>query len=170
MQKGDNLNNIAKKFNVSIADLKEWNNMESNNVMLDTKLKIIKGENTDNAIADADETEKATPSIAYTIQKGDNISSIARKYGVTAADIRKWNEIESNDIKVGNKIFILKEVKTSKAVVAENEKKTSHYLVKKGDSLYIIAKKSGVTVADIKKWNSISGDELKPGMKLKING
>ncbi|MDI1254691.1 MAG: LysM peptidoglycan-binding domain-containing protein [Flavobacterium sp.] len=170
VQKGDNLNNIAKKFNVSIADLKEWNNMESNNVLLDTKLKIIKGESEDNDVAEL-KTEKAKPSTTtYTIQKGDNLGTIAKKYGVTVAEIQEWNEIEGNNIQVGNKIFILKDVKASKSVVAENEKKASHYLVKKGDSLYIIAKKSGVTVADIKKWNGISGDDLKPGMKLKING
>ena len=169
VQKGDNLNNIAKKFNVSIADLKEWNNMESNNVLLDTRLKIIKGENEDNAVAEV-KSEKAKPSTTYTIQKGDNLGSIAKKYGVTVAELQEWNEIEDNNIQVGNKIFILKEVKISKTVMADNEKKASHYLVKKGDSLYIIAKKSGVTVADIKKWNGISGDDLKPGMKLKING
>jgi membrane-bound lytic murein transglycosylase D len=46
-----------------------------------------------------------------------------------------------------------------------------NYYVKKGDSLYSISKKyPGVTISDIKKWNNISGEELKPGMKLKING
>ena len=49
--------------------------------------------------------------------------------------------------------------------------KENHYFVKKGDSLFSIAKKyPGVTVSDIKKWNGIDGNSLKPGMKLKING
>jgi membrane-bound lytic murein transglycosylase D len=46
-----------------------------------------------------------------------------------------------------------------------------HYYVQKGDSLYKIAKKyPGVTISDIKKWNGISNENLKPGMKLKISG
>ena len=45
------------------------------------------------------------------------------------------------------------------------------YYVKKGDSLYSISKKyPGVTISDIKKWNGIQGEDIKPGMKLKING
>ncbi|HJY11421.1 MAG TPA: LysM peptidoglycan-binding domain-containing protein [Flavobacterium sp.] len=45
------------------------------------------------------------------------------------------------------------------------------YYVKKGDSLYSISKKyPGVTISDIKKWNGIKNEDLKPGMKLKING
>ncbi|MEY2922999.1 MAG: hypothetical protein RL108_1625, partial [Bacteroidota bacterium] len=49
--------------------------------------------------------------------------------------------------------------------------KEAEYYVKKGDSLYSISKKyPGVTISDLKKWNNIKDDELKPGMKLKING
>jgi membrane-bound lytic murein transglycosylase D len=46
----------------------------------------------------------------------------------------------------------------------------SLYSVKKGDSLFSIAKKKGITISDIKKWNGIKNENLKPGMKLKING
>jgi signal recognition particle subunit SRP54 len=50
-------------------------------------------------------------------------------------------------------------------------KKETLYYVRKGDSLFSIAKKHpGVTISDIKKWNGIEGSELKPGMKLKISG
>jgi membrane-bound lytic murein transglycosylase D len=54
----------------------------------------------------------------------------------------------------------------------DNSKKMgAEYYVKKGDSLYSISKKyPGVTISDLKKWNDIRGEELKPGMKLKING
>jgi membrane-bound lytic murein transglycosylase D len=52
-----------------------------------------------------------------------------------------------------------------------SNQKESEYYVKKGDSLYTISKKyPGVTISDLKKWNNIKDDELKPGMKLKING
>ena len=52
-----------------------------------------------------------------------------------------------------------------------SKKSGIEYYVKKGDSLYSISKKyPGVTISDIKKWNDIREEELKPGMKLKING
>lgn len=59
-----------------------------------------------------------------------------------------------------------------KEELAVNERNNvKHYLVKKGDSLFSIAKKyPGVSISDIKKWNGIKNESLKPGMKLKING
>jgi membrane-bound lytic murein transglycosylase D len=74
---------------------------------------------------------------------------------------------------VSKKLFAVNEAKPSKKeTFANNEKeKVKHYYVKKGDSLFSIAKKHpGVTVADIKKWNGINSESLKPGMKLKISG
>ena len=68
-------------------------------------------------------------------------------------------------------------INTSKATAASFKKTKidsvslqQDYLVKKGDSLFSIAKKSGVTVSDIKKWNDINNEDIKPGMKLKIGG
>lgn len=54
---------------------------------------------------------------------------------------------------------------------ASSQKNEQDYYVKKGDSLYSISKKyPGVTISDIKKWNGIKDEDIKPGMKLKING
>lgn len=168
VQKGDNLNAIARKFNISITELKEWNNMEDNNVMLDTKLKIHK--NGDNQIAD-----NSLKQTTHLVQKGDNLANIAKRYNVSVADIQEWNKIEGNNIQLGAKLLILKDGISESKATASNEKTKkpaihNHYLVRKGDTLSTIAKRyPGVTVSDIKKWNGISGDNLKPGMKLKIN-
>jgi membrane-bound lytic murein transglycosylase D len=63
-----------------------------------------------------------------------------------------------------------KTVKKDKSA-SKTKEKEEHYYVQKGDSLYKIAKKyPGITVSDIKKWNGISNENLKPGMKLKISG
>ena len=61
--------------------------------------------------------------------------------------------------------------KEKEYIAAVEKEKARLYYVKKGDSLFSIAKKSGVTISDIKKWNQdIKVESLKPGMKLKING
>lgn len=174
VQKGDNLSSIAKKYNVCIADLKEWNNIEDNNVMLDTKLKILKETA---SVAKLKEEVDLSNSTYYVVKKGDNLGNIAKKEKVTIADIMQWNKLDDKNVQIGDKLLILKpENKPSNNQIAARDKKdsttkNSHYLVRKGDSLFTIAKKyPGVTVSDIKKWNGISGNDLRPGMKLKING
>ena len=98
---------------------------------------------------------------------------------MSVADIKEWNELEDNTVKLGTKIivskteFAISETKSSKKeTVASNERdEVRLYYVKKGDSLFSIAKKyPGVSISDIKKWNGIKNESLKPGMKLKING
>ena len=162
VQKGDNLSSIARKFNISVAELKELNNLEDTNVKLDSKLKIQSG----TEIAESKKELNRKDFINYTVVKGDNLGNIAKRYDVSVASLQEWNELKDNNVHVGKKILIL----SDKKLVISASEKAALYLVQKGDSLYKIAQKyPGITVADIKKWNGIDGNELKPGMKLKIS-
>ncbi|MGG7035888.1 MAG: LysM peptidoglycan-binding domain-containing protein [Flavobacterium sp.] len=174
VQKGDNLGEIAKKFNVSIEELKDWNELSSTNVILGSKLKVSK-----QAVAVNEKKKESSENpTVYVVQKGDYLSIIAKKFDVTVSDLRKWNKLEKDDLISGTKLIVMSsDSKKSNTTVASNSKEknktsnSSEYLVQKGDSLFTIAQKyPGVTISDIKKWNDISGDDLKPGMKLKING
>jgi membrane-bound lytic murein transglycosylase D len=175
VQKGDNLFSIAKKFNVSLEDLKKWNNLEDMNLQLGSKLALAN--NDLNEKEDAPKTE--TKIVEYKVKKGDNIASIAKKYNTAIDDLKEWNNLTDNTIKVGTSIIVskkevaLNEPKPSKkeSLAANQRDEVKLYYVKKGDSLFSIAKKyPGVTISDIKKWNGIKNESLKPGMKLKING
>ena len=97
--------------------------------------------------------------------------------------MKLWNNLNDNNIAIGHSLIVAKsEVQIENNAVANtfnkkeslastSKSKNYDYLVKKGDSLYSISKKyPGVSISDIKKWNNINGEELKPGMKLKING
>ena len=174
VQKGDNLFSIAKKFNVSIEDLKKWNNLEDLNVQLGSKLALANKEET--ALVEAPKTE--TKIVEHKVKKGEYLGTIAKKYNVTVAEIKEWNSLEDNNVKLGETLIVSKkevavnETKASKKEdIAANERSEAKlYYVKKGDSLFSIAKKyPGVTISDIKKWNGIKNESLKPGMKLKIN-
>jgi membrane-bound lytic murein transglycosylase D len=174
VQKGDNLFSIAKKFNVSIEDLKKWNNLEDLNVQLGSKLALANKEQDNNV--DAQKTE--TKIVEHKVKKGEYLGTIAKKYGVTIAEIKEWNSLEDNNVKLGETLIVSKkevavnDTKTTKKEdIATNERSEAKlYYVKKGDSLFSIAKKyPGVTISDIKKWNGIKNESLKPGMKLKIN-
>jgi membrane-bound lytic murein transglycosylase D len=162
VQKGDNLSSIARKFNISVAELKELNGLEDTNLKLDSQLKIAKTVE----IVEIKKGINRRDFINYTVLKGDNLSTIAKKYNVAVASLIEWNELKDNYVQVGKKILILA---ANKQELSASDK-VPHYLVQKGDSLFKIAQKyPGVTVADIKKWNGINGNELKPGMKLKIS-
>jgi membrane-bound lytic murein transglycosylase D len=177
VQKGDNLTAIAKKYSVSVEDLKKWNQLSNGNITLGLQLKLTKDSETSNSNTEvASKTEYKTQE--YVVLKGDNLGNIAKKYKVTTDDLKSWNNLSDNNIQLGSTLIVAK----TEVVVAEkaakkeklaskNKAKEEHYYVKKGDSLYKIAKKHpGITVSDIKKWNGISNEDLKPGMKLKISG
>lgn len=208
VQSGDNLGAIADKYNVNISDLKKWNNLKSNNIALGRTLKIksdvdpvkiskdIKAiqaveKKSEEAIAEADDKDKkGEQSLEYIVAAGDNLGSIAKKFGTTIAELKELNNLTSNNISLGKTLVISKEVPsieettTPNTAIAANasvdsfKKSTAKaksvsedYYVKKGDSLYSISKKyPGVTISDIKKWNGIKDGDIKPGMKLKING
>ena len=180
VQKGDNLSNIAKNHNVTVAEIKEWNHLSNASIQLGMSLQVVdKVENSNVEIASAIKTEN----VEYIVKKGDNLGNIAKKFGSSVDDLKQWNNLQGNTIAAGNSLIVAKsEVEIVKAETPETFKKKENlasvsknkginYYVKKGDSLYSIAKKyPGVTISDIKKWNDIRAEDLKPGMKLKING
>jgi membrane-bound lytic murein transglycosylase D len=106
----------------------------------------------------------------HTIKSGESLGKIADKYNVSISNLKSWNHIKGNTIQAGKKLKIY----SDKKIVVQNEpsaNKNSTYEVKTGDSLFSISKQfPGVSIDDIKKWNDISGDNIQPGMKLKING
>jgi membrane-bound lytic murein transglycosylase D len=180
VQKGDNLSSIAKKNNVSVAEIKEWNKLTNASIQLGMSLQVAKIEvNEKEVIAATTKTEN----VEYIVKKGDNLGNISKKFGSTLEDLKLWNSLQDNNIAIGNSLIVAKSevaieptpeqknFNKKASFVSNSKSKTNDYLVKKGDSLYSISKKyPGVSISDIKKWNNISGEELKPGMKLKING
>ncbi|WP_340076249.1 lytic transglycosylase domain-containing protein [Leptobacterium sp. I13] len=120
---------------------------------------------------------KVDSKIRYRVKTGDYLGKIANKYGVRVSDIKKWNGMRSNNIRVGQRLTIFPRKLTKNAVddiVPDTKKVTQSienktYIVKSGDSLWLIAKKfPGISVQNLKEWNDIRGNNLKPGMKLKL--
>ena len=125
--------------------------------------------------------EKPTPElyeqperIRYRVRSGDFLGRIADQYGVGVSQIKSWNGMRSNNLKIGQNLIIYPK-KNTKDIAQNTATKSSNtsektYTVRNGDSLWSISKKfPGVSVQNIKNWNDISGDNLKPGTKLKIH-
>ncbi len=133
------------------------------------------------AKAELDKREKPLPEliksdaqVRYRVRSGDYLGKIANKYGVRVSQIKRWNNLRSNNLNIGQRLTIYprKPVTssatntTSKAIASG--KKT--YTVQSGDSLWKIANKfPGVSVENIRVWNDIRNNKLKPGMKLVVS-
>ena len=113
--------------------------------------------------------------IRYRVRSGDYLGKIAERYGVGVSQIKRWNGLKSNNLKVGQRLTIYPrkpfDTKNETSVVKTTTKNNVKiYTVKSGDSLWSISQKfPGVTVQKIKNWNDISSNNLKPGMKLKVS-
>ena len=117
--------------------------------------------------------------ITYKVEKGDTLYSISRKYQITVAELRTANNLSENDvIKAGQKLIIpdadigtaaaLSSTKTASSTTPAG--KTIEYVVAKGDTLYGIARKNGMSVADLMAINNLdSSAVIKIGQKLKVN-
>ena len=124
----------------------------------------------------ADEGE-SPDSCVYTVQSGDTLYSISRKFNLPVNAIQESNNIsESNIIKVGQKLLIPQEASDKSSAGSEiqgqekmADRKYDVYTVQKGDTFYRIAKVNDMSVSDLKELNNLSGDSvLKAGQKLKI--
>ena len=180
VQKGDNLSSIAKKNNVSVEEIKEWNHLSGTSIQLGASLQISKNEAVENEqIALVPKMEN----VEYIVKKGDNLGTISKKFGSSLDDLKQWNNLQDNTIALGSSLIVAKSemaienkepsetFKKKDNLASVSKSKDINYYVKKGDSLYSIAKKyPGVSISDIKKWNDLRAEDLKPGMKLKING
>ena len=134
------------------------------------------------ALEDKSKREKPLPKyfemdkrIRYKVQNGDYLGKIAERHGVGVSQIKNWNGLKSNNLKVGQRLTIYPTKPIASSTKTRFAKTTTKdnvklYTVKKGDSLWSISQKyPGVTVQNIKIWNDISSNKLKPGMKLKIS-
>jgi len=118
---------------------------------------------------------KAESKIRYRVRSGDYLGKIARKYGVRVSQLKQWNGLRSNSLKIGQRLTIFpknhgvtKPVQKPKKVINTAGKQV--YKVESGDSLWSIAQKfPGVSVDNIKDWNDISGNKLKIGMTLVVS-
>ena len=141
VKSGDTLYSIARKYNLTVDELKKLNNLTSNSLSIGQKLNIS------STPKDSETT--------YTVSKGDTLYGIAYKFGVSVNNIKDINNLFSNTLSIGQ---ILKIPSTSSNKVT--------YTVKKGDTLYSIAKTYNTSVDKIKSLNNLTSNSLSIGQTL----
>lgn len=141
VMKGDTLYSISKKYNISVNELKEMNNLVNNSLAIGQLLSVPSGLSLVNS---------------YIVQKGDTLYSISKKFNITVDKLKEYNNLSSNLLNVGQKILIPVGSDTT-------------YVVKKGDTIYSIARKFNVSVDEIKEMNNLSNNILTIGQILVVN-
>ena len=139
VKKGDSLWSIAKKYNMTVDELKSINNLKSNLLSIGQRLKIKESNDNQNI---------------YIVKKGDTLYKIANMYGTTVDNLKALNNLKNNNLSIGQKLIV--------------PSKNKIYIVQKGDSLWSIAIKYDTTVDSIKRNNNLSTNVLQIGQKLKI--
>ena len=146
VKKGDSLWKIANKYNTTVEKLKSANNLKTNTLSVGQKL-VIPSISVSPEVSDT-----------YIVQKGDSLWSIANKFNMTVSKLKNLNNLTNNLLSIGQ---VLK-IKDS-----FNNGKTT-YTVQKGDSLWVIANKYGITTEELKSYNNLTSNLLSIGQVLKI--
>ena len=149
VKSGDSLYSIAKKYNTTVDNLKNLNNLTSNVLMIGQKLLVP--------------TVNNNSSSTYVVQNGDSLYKIAQKYNTTVNELKSLNNLSSDALMIGQTLKI--PTNTSNSTTSGNN---TTYTVKSGDSLYKIAQRYNTTVNAIKSLNGLSSDNLSIGQQLLI--
>ncbi|MBC2838217.1 LysM peptidoglycan-binding domain-containing protein [Robiginitalea sp. SC105] len=130
--------------------------------------------------------EKALPQmveaedrIRYRVRSGDYLGKIAERYGVGVSQIKRWNGLRSNDLRIGQRLTIYPRkpvtstatpsAKTGSGVAQSSGDGPTVHVVREGDSLWTISRKyPGVSIENLREWNGIRGNNLQPGTRLKL--
>ncbi|MEN9489467.1 MAG: hypothetical protein RL494_1732 [Bacteroidota bacterium] len=149
-----------KKEKNSANDLKSPKNEEKNTAVASNGLEVKNNKNTN-------DTDKITVDNEHIVKKGETLMAIAKQYKLEVADLKKWNNLKTSSIKLGDKLVV------SEAPAVANQEGTKvldtiFYTVKKGDNISIIAANNKVTIDDLKLWNNLENTVVKVGAKLLI--
>ena len=156
VKRGDTLWEIARAHGVTLGSLKRINRLSSNRIYPGRKL-IIPGTASEPVVAGG----------KYVVRRGDTLSKIARQFGMTVAELKSLNGLRSDRIFPNMKLNINKN--SSSMTLSQTPNKLTTYKVKRGDSLWKIARLFNVTVQDLIHWNQIGNpSKLNRGEVLKI--
>ena len=154
--KGDTLWNISKRLGITIDEIKRLNGLNSNLLFVGQILKLPNYET-------ATDTN-----ITYIVQKGDTLYSIASKNDITVKELKEYNNLTNDNLSIGQELNIPKGISIITPSEDEVINEGSVYEVKKGDTLYSIAKKFNTSIDKIKEINSLVSDILTIGTNLLI--
>lgn len=172
VRSGDTLGKIAQRFGTTVGRLQSWNNLRGTTINVGQTLRVP---NTGGSSSSTTQTASApkqsvAPSGRYRIRSGDTLGAIADRFGISQSDLRSWNNIRGNTI-IAGKTLIVSQGSASNSSAAPSRSASStgsaiRYKVRSGDNLAVIAKRNGVSIDDLRRWNGINGSQIQAGANL----
>lgn len=186
IKQGETLSDIAERYKTNVATIKETNKLRGNLIRTGRSLVIPTPKEPGKFYTLSQENrwlaglkkEGSGNKYIYTIRRGDSLWIIGRRYNVSIKDLTSWNGINTRSvIRPGQKLTLWinssdENDNTQTIAVAYTRSEEGHieYTVKKGDSLWLISQKFGVTITQLQKWNNLQNRRyLQPGQKLLLH-
>lgn len=183
----DTVASIARKAHMTETALREANQIPAGRRIKPGSLVLVsKASGLGNAEDISSDTIDASFALAqdyrrvtYRVRRGDNMRSVARRLGVSPATIMKSNGLRSQRLRVGQTLrvnvpIVTRQTTSSRPSTARNTPdtpvaSTKFYVVRKGDTLYSIANRYGISASALRNANNISGNNISVGQRLTIN-
>jgi LysM repeat protein len=166
VQSGDYLYGIANQFGISVQDIIDWNDLESDFLQVGQELIVVDPSNGEDPEEPEPDPEEPEDNI-YVVQSGDYLYRIANEFGITVDNLIDWNNLESNSLFVGQELIVV-DPDNGAEEPDPGDPEDIIYVVEAGDYLYRIAAEFGVTVQDIIDWNNLESNALQVGDELII--
>ncbi|MCB0398903.1 MAG: LysM peptidoglycan-binding domain-containing protein [Winogradskyella sp.] len=169
VKENETLLDIANRYKTTLTALKEANNLETTLIDVGQKLRVknfgVQTQNTADVVA-AEPTTVVTSSENYSgtyiVENGDTLYSLGKRYGLTVDELKSKNGLSSSLIKVGQVLNV------SHSEHQETLTNKSIWTVSKGDTLYNISKRNGLTVDELKSLNGLTDNLIFIGQILKL--
>lgn len=168
VRSGDTLGKIAQRHRTSVSRLMAWNGLRSTRIRVGQTLKVP------GSAPSSASSSGSGPAPAgggqYRIRSGDNLASIAQRFGVSVGELQQWNGMgRSTRIRAGSYLRV-RPASSSSSAAASSPGGAGTYRVRPGDSLTVIARRQGVAVEDLKRWNGLTTSRIRAGQMLKVGG
>ena len=162
IRRGDNLSRIASRYKIEIAVLKEINGMDSDLIIAGKEIMVPRG----SAWASKQNPREQT----YSVQKGDTLWNISKKFRVSIEDVALWNELDiEKPLQINQEIKIFSRYERIRQDVPSRQLRTMLYPVKSGDTISRIASKFAISAQQIQDWNELEdASRIFPGQVLKL--
>lgn len=177
VEAGETLFSISRLYDLSVSDLRSWNQLETDNLQPGQELRLTPTSEEERTI--------------HRVEAGESLFAISRMYNVTIAEIQQWNNLENTALEAGHELVIFRSEVTqmnqapppsiSEMEEMAEEERTSivrqlgeagsdseSYLVRSGDTLYQIARDHDMTVNELQQLNNLTDDMLRVGQRIMV--
>ena len=175
VEAGETLFSISREYNISVSNLRSWNELQSDNLQPGQVLSLLAANSNEHII--------------HQVKAGESLFAISRRYGVTIAEIQQWNQLDGTSLEAGSELIIYSNIdhgeatpppsiteieqmdeqeRTSIVRDMENSSGSENYVVRSGDTLYQIARDHEMSVSELRNLNNLSSDMLRVGQRIMV--